>query len=118
MLAAFFYALTTVTSQKFPSDVPTPAINLLTNVAALIGGKPSDGGDGRLHAHRLGRRFLLMAAMGMFGGIGVLFLIVAYRMTEPSNLSPFDYTGILYAFVIGLVFFDESPVEDLFPGLS
>jgi drug/metabolite transporter (DMT)-like permease len=51
------------------------------------------------------------------GGSGVLCLIASFRMTEPSNLAPFQYFGILFAFLLGWVFFGEAPVERLFPGV-
>jgi drug/metabolite transporter (DMT)-like permease len=37
-------------------------------------------------------------------------------MTEPSNLAPFNYFGILFAFALGWIFFGEAPVERLLPG--
>jgi drug/metabolite transporter (DMT)-like permease len=46
----------------------------------------------------------------------VLCLVVSFRMTEPSNLAPFNYFGILFAFALGWIFFGEAPVERLFPG--
>ncbi|MBY8975510.1 DMT family transporter [Rhodobacteraceae bacterium NNCM2] len=115
--AALFYAITTVTAQLFPSEVPTPAINLFTNIAALIGATLLTALTTGFTPIASVTDFFLMAAMGMFGGVGVLFLIFAYRMTEPSNLSPFDYTGILFAFIFGWVFFGEAPVDQLFPGV-
>jgi drug/metabolite transporter (DMT)-like permease len=54
--------------------------------------------------------------MGVFGGSAVLSLVISYRMTEQSNLAPFNYFGILIAFVFGWVFFGEAPLNDLFPG--
>ena len=61
--------------------------------------------------------WLWIVAMGTLGGVGVLFLVVAYRMTKPSNLAPFDYFGILFAFVLGWIFFGEAPFDTLFPGV-
>ncbi|MEM9235038.1 MAG: DMT family transporter, partial [Pseudomonadota bacterium] len=117
VLAAVGYAATTVTSPLFPKEVPTPAINLWTGVSALTGAiiltATTSGFVPVASVTDLG----LMIAMGLFGGCGVLMLIFAYRMTEPSNLSPFDYFGILFAFALGYVFFGESPVEELFPGV-
>jgi drug/metabolite transporter (DMT)-like permease len=54
--------------------------------------------------------------MGMVGGSGVLCLVISFRMTEPSNLAPFNYFGILSSFVGGWVFFGEAPFDRLFPG--
>ncbi|MEM9099194.1 MAG: DMT family transporter, partial [Pseudomonadota bacterium] len=117
VLAAVGYAATAVTSPLFPKSVPTAAINLWTGISALIGAivltSTTSGWVPIASATDLG----LMVAMGLVGGSGVLLLIFAYRMTEPSNLSPFDYFGILFAFVIGYMFFGESPVEELFPGV-
>ena len=61
--------------------------------------------------------WLWMLAMGMVGGFAVLFMIIAYRLTQPSNLSPFEYFGIPFSFVIGLLVFNEAPVGKLFPGV-
>ena len=55
-------------------------------------------------------------AMGAFGGTAVLFLVTSCRMAEQSDLAPFSYFGIPMAFVLGWVFFDESPWDALFPG--
>ena len=54
--------------------------------------------------------------MGGIGGMAVLCLVVAYRMTEQSNLAPFAYFGIPTAFAFGWIFFGEAPFGDLFPG--
>ena len=57
-----------------------------------------------------------LVAMGGFGGTAVLLLIMSYRMAEQSNLAPFNYFGIPLAFLLGWVFFDEAPWDELFPG--
>ena len=60
--------------------------------------------------------FLWIVAIGCFGGMAVLCLVVSFRMTEQSNLAPFTYFGIPTAFFFGWIFFDEAPWQDLFPG--
>ena len=54
--------------------------------------------------------------MGGFGGTAVLVMVVAFRMTEQSNIAPFSYFGIPIAFILGWMFFDETPIGELFPG--
>jgi drug/metabolite transporter (DMT)-like permease len=54
--------------------------------------------------------------MGLSGGLAVLLMISAYRATQLSNLSPFEYFGIPFSFVLGWLFFDEAPFDKLFPG--
>jgi drug/metabolite transporter (DMT)-like permease len=61
--------------------------------------------------------WLWIVAMGTAGGFGVLLLVMAYRRTEPSNLAPFDFFGIPFAFALGWIFFDETPFDTLFPGV-
>jgi drug/metabolite transporter (DMT)-like permease len=114
--AAVFYALTAVTSRLFDEGVPTPLVNLYSTGAAAIGAVVlclSTGGFTPITANS---DLLWIAAMGGLGGSGVLCLVVSFRMTEPSNLAPFNYFGILFAFALGWIFFGEAPVERLFPG--
>ena len=114
--AAILYSLTGTTARLVDSDVPSALVNLYSAVFAIIGSvllafflggfSPIDStGD-----------MLWLIAMGGFGGCAVLLIVVSYRMTEQSNLAPFSYFGIPIAFVLGWIFFDEAPVNDLFPG--
>jgi drug/metabolite transporter (DMT)-like permease len=61
--------------------------------------------------------WLLLLAMGMVGGCAVLGLISAYRLAKPASLSPYEYFGIPFAFVLGWIFFDEAPFDKLVPGV-
>jgi len=61
--------------------------------------------------------WVLLVLMGLSGGFAVLLMITAYRMWEPSSLSPFEYFGIPFSFILGKIFFDESPIDRLFPGV-
>lgn len=114
--AAAFYALLGITSRLIDEDVPSPLLNVYSSLSSavlsialvfvLFGFSPiaswQDAG------------WLLL--MGCFGGSAVLILVVSFRMTEQSNLAPFSYFGIPLAFVLGWLFFGETPWGDLFPG--
>ena len=50
-----------------------------------------------------------MAAMGVIGSIGQLAVIRAYALAEASRLSPFVYTQILWATLIGFTVFGDIP---------
>ena len=116
VLAAFNYALTGVTARCFDAEVPTPLVNMYSAGIAVLGAVSlalaTTGISPIASLADLG----WILAMGIFGGLGVLGLIVSFRMTEQSNLAPFTYFGIPIAFVLGWVFFGEAPVDDLFPG--
>ena len=114
--AAAFYALVGVTARMMDDDVPSPLVNLYSSVAALVGAALIALAFGGFTPIRNGTDLAWIIAMGGFGGTAVLFLVVSYRMTEQSNLAPFSYFGIPLAFVMGWLFFGETPWDALFPG--
>jgi drug/metabolite transporter (DMT)-like permease len=111
------YALTGVTSRLFDADVPTPLLNLYSAAAAMVGATVLCLSTGGFSPVASGTDMAWIFLMGAMGGSGVLCLVASFRMTEPSNLAPFQYFGILFAFLLGWVFFGEAPVERLFPGV-
>lgn len=115
--ASLGYSLSTVCVRLFDDDVPTALLNMYASIGALFGAllilisttgyqKIDSAGD-----------WLLLVTMGMVGGFAVLALISAYRLAKPSSLSPYEYFGIPFAFVLGWLFFDEAPFDKLIPGV-
>ena len=114
--AAFFYALSSVCVRLFDSHIPTATINLYSSFGALLGSclllittseyLPVDS-----------KSWLGLIAMGIVGGFAVLLMITAYRLTQPGNLSPFEYFGIPFSYLIGWIIFNETPFARLFPGV-
>ncbi len=114
--AAFFYALSSVCVRFFQKQVPTATINLYSSFGALLGSTillltTADYVDVDPTS------WFWLIAMGMVGGFAVLSMISAYRLTQPSNLSPFEYFGIPFSYMIGWIIFNETPFEQLFPGV-
>lgn len=52
---------------------------------------------------------LLMSACGVISTAGMLLLTGAYRVAKASLVTPFEYTGILWAPLWGFLFFNETP---------
>jgi drug/metabolite transporter (DMT)-like permease len=115
--AAILYALTSVTARLFDDEVPTPLMNIYANVAAAAGAIALTLATGGFTPVASAIDLVWIFIMGALGGSGVLCLIVSFRMTEPSNLAPFNYFGIPIAFILGWLFFGEAPVGQLFPGV-
>ncbi len=114
--AAVCYALTGITARMMDEDVPTALINLYSSAVAAVGSlllAVFTTGFSPLHATQ---DLAWILGMGAFGGTAVLLLITAYRMTEQSNLAPFSYFGIPFAFIFGWLFYGEAPWAELFPG--
>lgn len=114
--AAVCYALVGVTARVMDHDVPTPLINLYSSIVALLGAVILALFTGGFTPLDRASDIWWLVAMGGFGGNAVLLLIMSYRMAEQSNLAPFNYFGIPLAFLLGWVFFDEAPWDELFPG--
>ena len=114
--AAFFYALSSICVRFFDKEVPTATINLYSSVGALIGSSLLLATT-TTYVPVNGTSWLWLIAMGTVGGFAVLSMISAYRLTQPSNLSPFEYFGIPFSFLIGWVIFNETPFDQLIPGV-
>lgn len=115
--AALGYSLSTVCVRLIDDRVPTALINMYASVGALIGSLSLMLATGGYRPVISGGDWLLLLAMGVVGGFAVLAMISAYRLARPASLSPFEYFGIPFAFVLGWIFFDEAPFETLLPGV-
>ena len=51
----------------------------------------------------------LMAVCGVVSAVGTVFLTNAYRVARASTVTPFEYTGMLWAPLWGFLFFSEVP---------
>jgi drug/metabolite transporter (DMT)-like permease len=109
LLAAAFYALVGVTARLFDDDASSPLVNLYSTITATIGASLIACFWGGFRPIGNLSDMVWIFLMGGFGGAAVLLLTVSYRMTEQSNLAPFSYFGIPLAFIMGWLFFDETP---------
>jgi len=115
--AAFGYALAIVSTKLFGDDVPTAMINMYSAVGALAGSTTMLFATTGYIPIELAVDWLWLVAMGSVGGSAVLLMISAYRLTRPGSLSPFEYFGIPFSFILGWVFFGEAPFDRLLPGV-
>jgi drug/metabolite transporter (DMT)-like permease len=53
--------------------------------------------------------WLLFVAMGVIGALSQLCLIRAFRLAPAAVVSPFSYTGLIWATIFGFVMFLELP---------
>ncbi len=61
--------------------------------------------------------FMLICA-GLLGGIAQILLTTSFRYAQASTIAPFDYVSILFALVIGYVWFSEVPTLWMLIGSS
>ena len=115
--ASFGYSLSTVSVRLLDDHVPTATINMYASIGALIGSTTVLFSTTGYIPIESTTDWVWLLAMGTVGGFAVLSMITAYRLTKPGNLSPFEYFGIPFSFVLGWMFFDEMPFGKLFPGV-
>lgn len=56
----------------------------------------------------VGNEWLFVVLIGIFGLIGQLFMTKAFSYAEATVLAPFKYMEIIYALIMGFIFFGES----------
>ncbi len=60
--------------------------------------------------------FAALVCVGVLGGVAHLFLTESYRYASASMVAPFDYTAMVWAFIIGYAAFGEVPTPLVFVG--
>jgi drug/metabolite transporter (DMT)-like permease len=62
--------------------------------------------------------WLIVAALGTFGGFGQLFLTASLRFAPVSAVVPFDYTQLLWAVLLGWLLFSNQPPATTWAGAA
>ena len=55
------------------------------------------------------RQWLMIASLGVYGGVGHFILIRAFRLAPASTLTPFGYTQLIWAGLLGWLVFGHLP---------
>jgi len=116
LAAALGYGLAIIMVRLVDDDIPSATISLYSSMGALVGSTALMAATSEFLAIKTLADGLWLMAAGIVGGMAVLVLIMAYRLTMPSNVSPFEYFGIPFSFTIGWFVFGEAPFEKIFPG--
>lgn len=61
-------------------------------------------------------QILMLIAAGLVGGLAQILLTSCYRFAPASVVAPFDYVGMLFALMIGYVWFAEVPTTQMLVG--
>jgi drug/metabolite transporter (DMT)-like permease len=125
LLAAALYGLAMLLARKHGSELSAGVMAFYQNGVFLLGSGLVAGvlhWLGIAHASHPSIAFvvrpwsvpmwsdgLLMGACGVVAAAGILLLTNAYRVARASTVTPFEYTGILWAPLWGYLFFNEVP---------
>lgn len=58
----------------------------------------------------------MLICAGLIGGVAQIFITSAYRFADAAVIAPFDYASILFAMIIGYVFFADVPTPQMLLG--
>ncbi|MEM1315121.1 MAG: DMT family transporter [Pseudomonadota bacterium] len=114
--AALGYASSSVAAPLMDKDAPTPLLNLYASASALAASLVLALSWNGISLPASQHDAAMILAMGVAGGVGVVCLIAAYRLTAPATVAPFEYFGLLFAIALGWAVFGETPFDRLFPG--
>jgi drug/metabolite transporter (DMT)-like permease len=132
LLSAALYGSAMLMARKFGNQLPTSVMAFYQNGFFLLGsalGAALLSVAGLEHATHPSLVFLvrpwvmptlgdalLIGVCGVVAAAGTLFLTTAYRVAKSSTVTPFEYTGILWAPLWGFLFFGEVPKFTTFVG--
>ena len=134
LCSAGTYAYAMVLARKYASDVPTSVMSFYQNVSYIVvvplfglavtwGGIPTPDHPSlafllRPWAWPPNYDLMLMGACGVIAAIAATMLTHAYRNGEANIVTPFEYTGMVWGTVWGLVIFHEIPKVTTVKGMG
>ena len=117
ILTAIAWAFTVIILKFIPDGHSTAKIQLYTLIFNVIGGVILFFITTGHTEIKSTQDFFLMTLTGILGGTAAILFIYAYRLISASKKASFEYFGIPSSFILGWLFFNESPSEQLFPGV-
>lgn len=116
LIATIFYDLAMVTIRKMTAERSGTVAFYFTLLACAAGLGTIPFGQADWAGYGLGpwvwpsgRDLAVLVIIGTMGGIGQICLTNAFRMAPMSVVAPFDYTALVYAFILGYFCFGEVP---------
>lgn len=134
LVSAATYAYAMILARKHGETVPASVMAFYQNAVYLVGalaisvavmalnieppGHPSLDFLVRAWAVPSGRDMALMGLCGIIAAIGSTLLAHAYRVGEANVVTPFEYTGMIWGTLFGLVIFGEEPKISTLVGMG
>lgn len=115
LLAAVFWALSTVLLRKtalhektmVQMTISSGFFIILTGIACWFFWVPISF-----------NHLMLMASTGIFAGIAQFALFESFRRAPVSVLAPFEYTSLIWAFILGFMIWGDVPSHNVFIGAA
>ena len=115
LLAAFGVAAVTITIRQIGRTESTPTTVLWFTGFSMIATGLLLPFYERMHD---AQTWAILAALGLFGGVGQLFLTSSLRFAPVPVVVPFDYTQLLWAVLLGWAIWDTHPPSTTWAGAA
>lgn len=102
-----FVVLRDLATRRLPASVPSTTMAFLSALSVTVVGAVLSLGEPWQPVPQSG--YVLLPLAGVFVVTGYIFIIRVMRVGEVSFTTPFRYTSLLVALVLGWVFFGEWP---------
>ena len=115
LAAALGVAAVTITIRQIGRTESTPTIVLWFTLFSMAATGALLPFFGQTHD---ARTWAILVALGLFGGVGQLFLTSALRFAPVSVVVPFDYTQLIWAVLLGWAFWNTHPAMTTWIGAA
>lgn len=115
LLSAFGVAGVTITIRQIGKTESTPTTVLWFTLFSIAATGLVLPFFARAHD---GETWAILAALGLFGGAGQLFLTSALRFAPVAVVVPFDYTQLLWAVLLGWALWGTRPAATTWAGAA
>ena len=115
LIAVFLITIRDLITRKISSSVPTLLPTLSASIGVLLFSVFLSINTPFQPLNIQNSLFILLAAFFIIFGYYTAVLVM--RSGEISFISPFRYSAILFALILGLIFFDEKPDKTAFFGI-
>jgi drug/metabolite transporter (DMT)-like permease len=115
LLGALGTAAVTITLRQIGRSEATPTIVLWFTCFSMAIASLALPFYGQAHD---GPTWAILVALGLFGGLGQLFLTSALRFAPVSVVVPFDYTQLIWAVLLGWLLFGTRPAASTWAGAA
>ncbi len=123
IVAALAYAAAQLMARRFGATESAPVMSFFQNVVYFLGAMAMAVAFRGFDPHGAGSLafllrdwsmptttdLLLLGLCGPIAAVGMMLLTEAYRMSEVNFVTPFEYTGLIWATLWGFTVFGEVP---------
>ena len=113
LISAFFNSATVIQTRRLVQSEATSSIVFYFSLGITLAGALTLPFAWHTPNHA---ELAMLITIGVFGGIGHIFLTESYRHATASVVAPFDYTSMLWALLLGYWVFGELPSALVYVG--